>query len=169
VRKVVKRVDVRPSRLEISLGEFELVSNLIPSPNTPASVLKPSERNRLIRIGTNFTVHRSRGQLTLTVPTSEIPPESRADLPLIKAVVRAHEWKNRILEGKAYSNSALARLAGLSEQYVSKVTDCAFLAPDIVEAILDGRQPRDLTFAKLRRHIPLDWNEQRNLFGFPST
>jgi hypothetical protein len=45
--------------------------------------------------------------------------------------------------------------------------ECAFLAPDIVQAILDGRQPSDLTWKKLTRHIPLNWVEQRQRLGFP--
>ncbi len=46
------------------------------------------------------------------------------------------------------------------------VFGCAFLAPDIVEAILEGRQPRDLTFKKLCSNSPLSWTEQRRHFGF---
>jgi hypothetical protein len=45
---------------------------------------------------------------------------------------------------------------------------CAFLAPDIVKAILDGRQPLDLTFEKLTRRLPADWTQQRKQLGFPA-
>jgi site-specific DNA recombinase len=61
---------------------------------------------------------------------------------------------------------SLAREAGLTERYVGKVFRCAFLAPDIVESILAGRQPQDLNFDKLCQDIPLSWVEQRNRFGF---
>jgi hypothetical protein len=60
----------------------------------------------------------------------------------------------------------LAREAGLTERYVSKVFRCAFLAPDIVEAILAGRQPQDLNFDKLCQNVPLSWAEQREQLGF---
>jgi hypothetical protein len=56
--------------------------------------------------------------------------------------------------------------AGVTERYIGKVFGCAFLAPDIVEAILEGRQPRDLSFKKLCNDIPLSWTEQRKQFGF---
>lgn len=56
---------------------------------------------------------------------------------------------------------------GQRQRYVGKVFACAFLAPDIVEAILEGRQPRDLNFEKLCKHIPLSWAEQRKQFGLP--
>jgi len=87
---------------------------------------------------------------------------------LIKAVVRAHDWYQRVLNGRALDQRALARQAGLTERYVGKVFACAFLAPDIVEAILAGRQPRGLTFEKLTRNVPLSWAEQRVQFGFPN-
>ena len=61
---------------------------------------------------------------------------------------------------------SLARDAGLTERYVGKVFRCAFLAPDIVEAILAGRQPHDLNFHKLCHDIPLSWVEQREQLGF---
>jgi len=54
----------------------------------------------------------------------------------------------------------------MNHRYVDKVLRCAFLAPDIVEAILDGRQPPDLSFAKLISNLPLDWAQQREQFGF---
>jgi len=64
---------------------------------------------------------------------------------------------------------SLAREAGLSERYVGKVFRCAFLAPDMVEAILAGRQPHDLNFDKLCQDVPLSWAEQREQLGFSPT
>ena len=61
---------------------------------------------------------------------------------------------------------SLARETGLTPHYVSGVFACAFLAPDIVEAILDGCQPETLKFEHLYKHIPLSWAEQRKQFGF---
>jgi len=54
----------------------------------------------------------------------------------------------------------------VDERYVSRILSCAFLAPDIVEAILEGRQPPQLTVEKLRFGAPLLWAEQREQFGF---
>jgi len=62
---------------------------------------------------------------------------------------------------------SLARQAGLTERYVGKVFGCALLAPDIIESILEGRQPYDLNFEKLCQKVPLSWAEQRSQFGFP--
>lgn len=86
---------------------------------------------------------------------------------LIKAVARAHGWYEKVIQGKAFDMRSLARQAGLTERYIGKVFAYAFLAPDIIESILDGHQPPDLTFEKLCHDIPLSWAEQRSKFGFP--
>jgi site-specific DNA recombinase len=88
-------------------------------------------------------------------------------LSLIKAVARAHGWFEKVIQGQVPDMRSLAQLAGLTERYVGKVFACAFLAPDIIESILEGRQPDDLNFEKLCRHVPLSWVEQRAQFGFP--
>jgi hypothetical protein len=85
---------------------------------------------------------------------------------LIKAVVRGRAWYEKILEGRVVDIKSLARETGLTPHYVRNVLACAFLAPDINEAILDGRQPATLKFEKLYKHIPLSWAELGERFGF---
>lgn len=72
------------------------------------------------------------------------------------------------MEGKVVNIRSLAREAGLTAHYVRNMLAFAFLAPDIVEAILDGRQPAALKFGDLYKNIPLSWAEQRRQFGFAS-
>ncbi len=54
----------------------------------------------------------------------------------------------------------------MTERYVSRIMRLAFLAPDIVEAKLDGYQPADLELERLMKGIPVSWNEQRRALGF---
>ena len=101
-----------------------------------------------------------------------VPPSSAGIIrhprpALIKAVARGHAWYEKVLEGKGGDISSLARETGLTPHYVRNVFACAFLAPDIVEAILEGRQPLTLKFEDLYKHVPLSWAEQRQQFGFP--
>jgi site-specific DNA recombinase len=104
-----------------------------------------------------------------------VPPNASAastrhpKAALIKAVARAQRWYEKVIQGKAPDIRSLARQAGLTERYIGKVFACAFLAPDIIESILEGRQPSELTFEKLCHDIPLSWDEQRSRFGFPRT
>jgi site-specific DNA recombinase len=85
------------------------------------------------------------------------------DLPLLKAVARAHRWFDEISTGKAKSLAEIAACEGLGVRYVGRLIRLAFLAPDIVESIVEGRQPAGLTAEALTRHIemPLEWRSQK--------
>jgi hypothetical protein len=87
---------------------------------------------------------------------------------LIKAVACGYAWYERLVSGEVTSLRAVAKELRVNERYVSRISRCAFLAPDIVEAILEGRQPPQLTVEKLRLGAPLLWAEQRASFGFSS-
>ena len=90
------------------------------------------------------------------------------DVSLIKALARAHRWRRMLESGEARSIAELARRLGCNERYVSKVLRLAFLAPDIAQAILDGRQPRRVTVTHvIGAELPLSWNAQRKRLGFP--
>jgi hypothetical protein len=85
------------------------------------------------------------------------------DLSLLKAVARAHRWFDEISTGKARSLAGIAAREGLNVRYVGRLIRLAFLAPDIVESIVEGRQPTTLTAEALTRRIelPLSWCAQR--------
>ncbi|MBF0135226.1 MAG: hypothetical protein H7833_03025 [Magnetococcus sp. DMHC-1] len=70
-------------------------------------------------------------------------------------------------QGKASNLTEIAAKENISIGYVSRLFDLSLLAPDIIEAILDGRQPAGLTLQELRDGIPLAWEEQRRKYGFP--
>jgi hypothetical protein len=73
----------------------------------------------------------------------------------------------RALRQGEYADTAeIAGCFGLSNPHVRRLLRFAYLAPDIVEAIVEGRQPRSLTVKLLLRGIPLAWSDQRAAFGF---
>jgi hypothetical protein len=86
------------------------------------------------------------------------------DDTLIKALVRAHRWRRHIESGRAKSITDLAEQEGITDAYVCRLLPLTCLAPDIVEAILDGRQPKGLRLAELLGNGPLAWEEQRGAF-----
>jgi hypothetical protein len=91
-------------------------------------------------------------------------PKPSRDETLVKALVRAHRWRRRIESGRAKSITDLAEHEGVTDAYVCRLLPLTCLAPDIVEAILDGRQPRGLRLAELLGNGPLAWEEQRRLW-----
>lgn len=105
-------------------------------------------------------------EMRLILPGAPEPgAPARFDAALIKALARGYAWYERLTSGNAVSVEALAAELGLTKRYVNRVIRCALLAPDIVELILAGRQPPELTLNRLFREIPVDWAEQRRVFG----
>jgi hypothetical protein len=101
-------------------------------------------------------------------PDGPAPPTSkpRRDNTLTKALVRAHRWRRQIESGRAKSITDLAEQEGVTDAYVCRLLPLTCLAPNIVEAILDGRQPKGLRLAKMLGNGPVSWNEQCRALGF---
>jgi hypothetical protein len=88
------------------------------------------------------------------------------DETLVKALVRAHRWRRRIESGQAKSITDLAEQEGVTDAYVCRLLPLTCLAPDIVEALLDGRQSKGLRLLEMLGNGPLVWEEQRAQWGF---
>jgi hypothetical protein len=93
-------------------------------------------------------------------------PKPSRDATLVKALVRAHGWRRRIESGQAKSITDLAEQEGVTDAYVCRLLPLTCLAPDIVEAILDGRQPKGLRLAEVLGNGPLAWEGQRSAWRF---
>ena len=93
-------------------------------------------------------------------------PKPRRDETLVKALVRAHRWRRRIESGQAKSITDLAEQEGVTDAYVCRLLPLTCLAPDIVEAILDGRQPKGLKLAEMLGNGSLGWEKQRTALSF---
>ena len=149
----------------------------------------PNSRRRAIRVevGNDARSYVSDGQRVTLVPLTIkrrqnrkllIPPtpESAAattgglDAPMIKTLGKAFYWKRLIDEGVYPTTADLARALKLEPGWAAEVLRMTMLAPDIVEAIFEGRQPRHLNLHTLRGRqdlLPREWAEQRRLLGFP--
>jgi len=166
----LRRVVIQENSIELMLSRKELRLLLENGGKVTASnlgVSKPGDANDLISLTIEAKRKRCGGEVHLVVPPNSNDSIRHPKPSLVKAIARAHGWYEKVLQGDALDMRSLARQAGLTERYVGKVFACAFLAPDITESILEGRQPDDLNFEKLSRHVPLSWAEQRDHFGFP--
>jgi len=94
-------------------------------------------------------------------PAAESAAGEATPTALALALARALRWQEMIESGQAESNSDLARKLKLDQSYIARTIRLTSLAPDLVEAILDGQEPDSLSLRSLRRDLPLDWNEQR--------
>ena len=97
-------------------------------------------------------------KLILTPEGAAMPaPKPRRDDTLMKALIRAHRWRRRIQSGRAKSISDLAEQEGVTDAYVCRLLPLTCLAPDIVEAILDGQRPKGLRLAEMLGNGPVSW------------
>jgi site-specific DNA recombinase len=172
VRKVVQRVVVHPDRIEVEVGKQELCAVLtgdrLASTNRPQTERREPAPGDVIRLAVEARLKRCGGEMRLVLPSDHDRwAPSHFVSSLLKVLARARTWHEWIVAGEISGKRAIAQRLRLSERYVSRVLECAFLAPDIVESILNGHQPHDLTFAELTRGLPMSWIEQRKQLGFP--
>jgi DNA invertase Pin-like site-specific DNA recombinase len=109
---------------------------------------------------------RPRERKEIRVPGTSGTQPRRIDQALILALARARFWMCALRQSEFVDTAEIGQSFGLSDAHVRRLLRFAYLAPDIVEAIIEGRQPRALTVKLLLRGIPLDWADQRTAFGF---
>lgn len=120
---------------------------------------------------TSITVHvplaiRRRGGRKLVVSPDgsapgAAPARTRADPALMKALARAFRYRRLLDQGRYGSISEMASAERIDRGYLGRLLQLTLLAPDIVEAILDGRQPADLGLPALLEPFSTIWTEQR--------
>jgi len=117
-----------------------------------------------------FTIRKRGGKKLIITPDGAASAPSRAhvDNAMIKAIARGFRWR-RLLENGTYGTvEEIAAAEKINSSYVSRVLRLTLLAPDIVEAILDGRQPAEMTLAVLMRPFAVGWREQAEALSRPS-
>ena len=91
------------------------------------------------------------------------PVTRHVDNAMFKAIVRAFRWRDMLESGQYATIREIASAEKINETYVGRVLRLALLAANIIEAILNGRQPAELTLPVLIRPFPVGWAEQRIL------
>lgn len=91
------------------------------------------------------------------------PPRPRVDNAMVKALARAYRWQRLLDAGRYQTVRDLAAAEDINPSYVARVLRSTLLAPDIVEAILDGRQPAEMQLDDLLAPLPTAWARQREM------
>jgi site-specific DNA recombinase len=89
--------------------------------------------------------------------------ESAHNEGLIQSIVRAHAWMQSLRGGMHESVERLAEANRLHPKVVRQALRLAFLSPDITSEVLEGRQPAELSLARIPKLLPLPWTEHRRL------
>lgn len=119
-----------------------------------------------LTVSLQIKIRRSGKRKTVTLPDGSAMQPRRWDetpTPIQQALARGHRWLAMLETGQAKSLSDVAALEGMDRAYVSRMVNLTTLAPDIVEAILDGTLPDHVTLFELSSGTPLLWAEQLTL------
>jgi len=114
----------------------------------------------MLTIRLPLTFRKRGGRKTIITPDVLAAPP-RQDVTLVKAVARAFRWRRMLESGRYATVKDLAAGEKINPSYVSRVLRLTLLAPDLVEAILDGRQPEGTTLPALLEPFSLEWERQR--------
>jgi len=131
--------------------------------------ITPSTDGKYVDVFIPISFRRFGGRKTIVAPDGSqfLPAHSKAtDSTLIKALSRAWRWQKLLDQGVYSSIAEMADKEGINRSYLSRTIRLGLLAPDIVEAILNGKQPATLQLSDLEQPFPIDWEEQRTQFGF---
>ncbi len=106
-----------------------------------------------------FTIRKRGGRRLILAPdgTPTPTPRTRVDSALLKALARSFRWRKLLDTGNFTSIEELAEAENINPSYVSRVLRMTLLAPEIVEAILAGRQSEGLTMARAMQPFPVEW------------
>ena len=159
-------IDIGPKRVGIVLNVDYLLGILNGVDRKSGDAVTGQPELITIYLPISFR-RRARGEKLLIAASHA--PASNPDPQLIRAIALGHSWFREIREGAATSLNKLAENHGVERTDAGRYIKFAFLAPDIVEAILLGHQPRDLTLRRLKRlgNLPMSWARQREFLGFP--
>jgi hypothetical protein len=125
------------------------------------ALISQDGRTAMVSISVSFLQRGGRKQILSPAGAAPWSPAPRVDSALVKAVVRAHRWRH-MLESGEYSSAELAKAEKVNDSYLSRILRLTLIAPDIIEAILSGRQPRTLQLDDLLKPLPAAWERQRS-------
>lgn len=120
--------------------------------------------DQTVTVTVPFTIRKRGGRKLVITPdgVEAVPvPRARVDSALLKALARGFRWRKMLENGDFWTIEEIASAENINPSYVSRVLRMTLLAPDIVEAILAGRQPEGLTMAKAMQPFPIAWPNQR--------
>ena len=161
---LIERIEVSIDQIDIRLRPSQL-SALLDAAATPLQGVTDDETEIL---PVPVRLRRAGREIRMVVDGTDPFAVRKPDARLIRLLLRARRFNATLAQGEGAPFAALAQRQGVSRSYFTRLVRLSYLAPDIAQAILDGRQPSDLTAEKLLDHsrLPLAWHDQRTVLGF---
>jgi hypothetical protein len=128
---------------------------------------RPQTTVDTISVHVPFVIRKYGGRKQVVMPadTPALSLRQQVDSTLVKALARAFRWKRMLESGEFVTVKELAEHEKLGFSYMTRVLRLSLLAPEIVETILEGKQPPEITLASLLEPFPVGWDEQTEQFA----
>jgi site-specific DNA recombinase len=160
---ILVRITIQQDSIEVHVSKEGARARLL----NQERVLSPGPHEQPIVLTIAMKLKRCGGEMRLIIPGWATDDQERRPVSsLIKAVSRASDWVRRMEGGEFKHQRDLAKAMKLEPRYINALLRVAFLAPEITEAIIDGRQPPDLTLGSLKGVLPMSWQQQKKLISF---
>jgi len=159
---LIERIEVRLDQIDIRLRPQRLSALL------DAAISQGVTDDETEILSVPIRLRRAGREIRMVIDGTDPFDAAKPDARLIKLLLRARRFNATLAHSDGVHFAALAQREGVSRSYFTRLVRLSYLAPDITQAILDGRQPRDLTAEKLLEHsrLPLAWHDQRTVLGF---
>ena len=165
-RELLTWVEVCADRLRVTFNQTVVTAHGLGNSEHDAEAMMKPTQDRQVEIP--WTVNRRGGRTEFQLNGALAQAKSQPHEGLVTAVVRAFEWKEDLMVERVSTVKAVAQREGLARSYVMRILRLSFLAPDLIEAILNGQQPAELTLEPFCHPIPLEWTLQWKFFSLPS-
>jgi site-specific DNA recombinase len=159
---IVARITIQQDSIQVHVSKERIRARFL----NQERILGQVSDGQPIVLTIEIELKRCGGEMRLIIPGCTATGQQRQPVPsLIKAVSRATNWVHRMESGECKHQRALAKATKLEPRYINSIMRVAFLAPEIVEAIIDGRQPPGLTLCSVTGVLPMSWHQQKKLIS----
>ncbi|MDT7817546.1 MAG: site-specific recombinase, partial [Acidobacteriaceae bacterium] len=160
---IVVRITIQQDSIEVHVSKEGARARLL----NQEWILGQDSDGEPIVLTVEMKLKRCGGEMRLIIPGGAAIDQRRQPVSsLVKAVSRASDWVRRMEAGECKHQRDLAKATKLEPRYINAILRVAFLAPEIVEAIIDGRQPPNLMLGSLTGVLPMSWQQQKKLISF---
>jgi len=163
---LVARIDVRPETVDVSVCLAVLPSVVKPSLDIRRLPVTPQGPTQVLSVPAQL--RRTGMETKLLIQGTSGPAHRQADRSLLRLIAQARRFNELVMTGTGLTITELAIQVGVSRSYFSRIFRLSFLAPEITKAIIQGRQPSELSAVKLldAGRFACTWSDQRRQLGF---
>jgi hypothetical protein len=165
LKKIIKRVTIGQQVISILFSRDSLASILLI--DSPTMDHQTDSSTDGYQVNIPAALKRCGIETKLIISGKDVPQVHPNSVKAIQdALAKALVWNQALVTGSAVSMTVLAKEEGVTQRYIAHLIKFAFLAQDIMESVIKGDLPASLSLGSLKKGIPMDWQKQRDLFGF---